>query len=188
MLHPGVLPRDRAKIWHWCARVIRLVGDSPQEQGTGSPALVLVHSHKGVQTAVFYEATRFQQSSGFNSKWRLRLHTRAEHFLSINQRGRVIPVAESHLGFYSRYFLVPFWTYGSSTASWGSSRSICLLSMCCLVLFVEATGSLQSTSGCLFSHKYSASTQEVSQVRLWRHSLWIPCCSLRASPSFPYIQ
>lgn len=69
-------------------RVIRLVGDSQNTRElVHSTALGLVHSHKGEQTAVRYEATHFQRSSGLISDWQLSLLTRVGNLLTIKQRG-----------------------------------------------------------------------------------------------------
>lgn len=46
---------------------------------------------------------------------------------------------------FNRVLVSTFWTYRSSTAFCESTRSVCLRSTCCLTLFVEVTGSLQST-------------------------------------------
>lgn len=82
---------------------------------------------------------------------------------------RVIPAAESHLGFYSRYFQVP-----------KKCRGVSLYSSRWLFTSVD----LQDD----YFHKHPASTQEIFKVCVSRYSRQIPRCSIQASASSPNVQ
>lgn len=139
--------------------------------------LGLVHSYKGIQTAVCYEAAQFQRDPSFKSKWQLGSHTRAWNLLSIEQgsnQRNTSGNSTSTLGtslFPKRGYAL-FWTYGFSTATVSekvyvqyayAQRSVSLYSSRHLVHFSRH-------AGCLFSQKSTASTQ-VTQVCLSGHSL-----------------
>lgn len=106
LLYPGVLLRSQSKKLierDTCTIATRgLSGTNGERESTDlwttrhqsrelarmrSPALGLVHSYEGVQTAVCSETTRFQRPFGIRSNWRLSMHTKAGNLLSIKQRG-----------------------------------------------------------------------------------------------------
>jgi hypothetical protein len=76
-----------------------------------SPTLGLVHSYKGVQTAVRYEANRFQRDPRSGDSAPI-----LEQEIYLLRKGaiRTIPAEESHSGVIpvTSWFPAPFWTDG----------------------------------------------------------------------------